>query len=155
VGLLVAVILCAAMSSISSELAALGSTTTVDFYKRIGRRASTPAHDLLASKLFTAAWGAVAVSFATFAALLDNLIEAVNILGSIFYGTILGLFVVAFFLKFVRATPVLIAAVVAQGTVVALFLTSKIGFLWYNVIGCGVVVAVSVAIEGVRRVRAS
>src|SRR5690606_20606701 len=107
VGLLIAVILCAAMSSTSSELAALGSTTTVDLYKRLWRRAATPRHDLRASQLFTVLWGLVAVAFATFATLLDNLIEAVNILGSIFYGTVLGLFVVAFFVRRVTATPVL------------------------------------------------
>jgi ABC-type nitrate/sulfonate/bicarbonate transport system permease component len=79
------------MSSTSSELSALGSTTTVDLFKRLKPRHSTPRGDLFASKLFTAAWGVIAVSFASFAGLLDNLIQAVNILGSIFYGTILGL----------------------------------------------------------------
>jgi Na+/proline symporter len=153
VGLLIAVILCAAMSSTSSELAALGSTTTVDLYKRLGRRETTSRHDLAASKLFTAAWGAVAVSFAAFASLLDNLIEAVNILGSLFYGTILGLFVVAFFVRFVTATPVLIAALVAQAAVIALFFTSDIGFLWFNVIGCGIVVILATALEALRRAR--
>jgi Na+/proline symporter len=147
VGLLIAVILCAAMSATSSELSALGSTTTVDLFKRIRPRPSSPAQDLLASKLFTAAWGVAAVSFASFAGLLDNLIQAVNILGSVFYGTILGLFSVAFFVRRVSATPVLIAAAVAQTTVLVLFFASDIGFLWYNVIGCGIVVALSSAIE--------
>ncbi len=150
VGLLIAVILCAAMSSTSSELAALGSTTTVDLYRRLRRREASPGHDLAASKWFTAAWGALAVSFASFAALLDNLIEAVNILGSIFYGTVLGLFAVAFFVRRVTATPVLIGALAAQAVVVTLFFTSDIGFLWYNVIGCGVVVVLSSAIEWLR-----
>jgi Na+/proline symporter len=147
VGLLVAVILCAAMSSTSSELAALGSTTTVDLYKRLLRPDASPHADLRVSKLFTVLWGLVAVSFATFAALLDNLIEAVNILGSIFYGTVLGLFVVAFFVRRVTATPVLLGALVAQAVVIALFLTSDLGFLWYNVVGCGTVVALSVLVE--------
>jgi len=158
VGLLIAVILCAAMSSTSSELAALGTTTTVDLYKRHLRREPSPRHDLLASKLFTVAWGAVAVSFASFAALLDNLIEAVNILGSIFYGTLLGLFVVAFFLRRVTATPVLVAALVAQAVVGILFFTSDLGFLWYNVVGCGIVVVLGSVLELLRpggRVRAS
>ena len=150
VGLLIAVILCAAMSSTSSELAALGSTTTVDVFRRLRPRASTPKQDLLASKVFTAAWGVAAVSFASFAALLDNLIEAVNILGSVFYGTLLGLFVVGFFLRRISATPVLIAAFVAQATVIALFFASGIGFLWYNVIGCGIVVVLSGAIQWLR-----
>ncbi len=151
VGLLIAVILCAAMSSTASELAALGSTTTVDLYKRLSRKETTARHDLVLSKLFTAGWGALAVAFASFAALLDNLIEAVNILGSLFYGTILGLFVVAFFLKFVTATPVLIGAIAALATVLTLFWTTEIGFLWFNVIGCGIVVVASVALEGARR----
>ena len=149
VGLLIAVILCASMSSTSSELAALGSTTTVDFFKRLRPRASTPRQDLVASKAFTALWGVAAVSFASFASLLDNLIEAVNILGSVFYGTILGLFVVGFFLRRVRGTPVLIAAAVAQASVITLFLTSDVGFLWYNVIGCGIVVVLSTALNQV------
>jgi Na+/proline symporter len=150
VGLLVAVILCAAMSSTASELAALGSTTTVDLYKRLWNRRAAPRHDLLVSKLFTVLWGLVAVGFATFAALMDNLIEAVNILGSIFYGTVLGLFVVAFFVRRVTATPVLIAALIAQATVGTLFFASDLGFLWFNVVGCGVVVVLSWAFELVR-----
>ncbi len=98
-------------------------------------------------------WGAVAVSFAAFAALLDNLIQAVNILGSIFYGTMLGLFVVAFFVASVTATPVLVGALVAQALVVGLFLTSDLGFLWYNVIGCATVVVVAGLGEILRRQR--
>ncbi|MGD9765025.1 MAG: sodium:solute symporter [Candidatus Binatia bacterium] len=148
VGLLIAVILCAAMSSTASELAALGSTTTVDLYKRMLQRGGDPRRDLLASKLFTVLWGAVAVGFASFAALLDNLIQAVNILGSIFYGTVLGLFVVGFFIRRVSATPVLVAALIAQAVVIALFFGSELGFLWYNVVGCGIVVALSIAFEG-------
>ena len=153
VGLLIAVIFCAAMSSTSSELAALGTTSTVDLYKRFSRKETTPQHDLLASKLFTAGWGVVAVGFASFAALLDNLIEAVNILGSIFYGTMLGLFVVAFFVRFVSATPVLVAALVAQAVVIALFFKSSLGFLWFNVIGCGIVVVLATSLEALRRLR--
>jgi Na+/proline symporter len=147
VGLLIAVIFCASMSSTSSELAALGSTTTVDLYKRLLNREAAPRRDLLVSKLFTVLWGLVAVSFATFAALIDNLIEAVNILGSIFYGTVLGLFVVAFFVRRVTATPVLIAALIAQATVGLLFVASDLGFLWFNVIGCGLVVGLSFVFE--------
>lgn len=148
VGLLIAVIFCAAMSSTSSELAALGSTTTLDLYRRI--RKQTPSageRDVLISKLFTALWGLVAVGFAGFASLLDNLIEAVNILGSIFYGTVLGIFLVAFFVRHVQATAVLIAALVAQASVIALFFTTDIGFLWFNVIGSGVVVLLSLIVQ--------
>ncbi|HEX8701114.1 MAG TPA: sodium:solute symporter [Myxococcaceae bacterium] len=146
-GLLIAVILAAAMSSIASELTALGATTTVDFYRRVIRRDASDRQVLFASKGFTILWGVVAIAFASFASLLDNLIQAVNILGSIFYGTVLGLFLVAFFLKHVRGNAVFIAALISQTTVVVLFLTSSIGYLWYNVIGCTLVVALSLAIQ--------
>lgn len=153
VGLLIAVIFCAAMSSTASELTALGSTTTVDLYKRIFKPNASPRHDLLASKAFTVLWGLVAVAFASFCSLVDNLIEAVNILGSVFYGTVLGMFVVAFFVRYVSATPVFIAALVAQAVVLTLFFTSELGFLWYNVLGCAVVVVLSLGLELVRRRR--
>lgn len=146
VGLLIAVILSAAMSSTASELSALGATTTVDLYKRLFGRGSGRS-DLLVSKAFTVLWGLVAVAFASFASLLDNLIQAVNILGSIFYGTVLGLFLVAFFLKRVTAGPVLAGALIAQATVITLFFTSELGFLWYNVVGCGIVVVVALVLE--------
>lgn len=143
VGLLVAVVLCAAMSSTASELSALGATTTVDLVRRARRSRASPRRELLLSKVFTVGWGIAAVAFATFASLLDNLIQAVNILGSLFYGTVLGLFVTAFFLTRVTATPVLIGAAVAQMTVFALFLGSNLGFLWYNVVACALVVGVA------------
>ncbi len=147
VGLLIAVILCAAMSSTASELSALGATSTVDLYKRVVGRTGSVSSDLLVSKLFTVLWGAVAVGFAAFASLFDNLIEAVNILGSIFYGTILGIFLVAFLLPRVTATPVLIAALCAEAIVTALFFGSDLGFLWFNVVGSVVVVVVAVVLE--------
>lgn len=149
VGLLLAVILSAAMSSTASELNALGSTTVVDLYKRLVRPGADDRHTLLASKLATAFWGAVAVAFATFAALIDNLIQAVNILGSIFYGVILGIFLVAFFVKRVGGTAVFIAAVIAQLGVIALYFTSDIGYLWFNVIGCVWVIGLSLIIQAV------
>ena len=145
VGLLLAVVFCAAMSSTASELTALGQTTLVDFYRRSLRREASDAHYLGAAKLFTAGWGVLAILFATFASLVDNLIQAVNILGSLFYGTILGMFLVAFFLRRVRATPVFVAAIVSEALVVLVFLRSDVGFLWYNVIGCAAVVALSLA----------
>jgi len=147
VGLLIAVILCAAMSSTASELTALGTTTTIDLYQRHRGPATSRRNDLLISKLFTVAWGCAAVAFATFASLLDNLIQAVNILGSLFYGTILGLFVTAFFLPKVTATPVLIGAAVGQTAVFALFFGSDLGFLWYNVVACSLVVGVAAGVQ--------
>lgn len=137
VGLLVAVILSAAMSSTAGELSALGSTSTIDFYRRSFRPDASDRHLLVASKLFTVFWGLLAVAFATFAALLENLIQAVNILGSLFYGTVLGMFLAAFFLKRTRGTGVFLAALVSEAAVLALFFASDVGFLWYNVVGCG------------------
>ena len=151
IGLLVAVILCASMSSTASELSALGNTTMIDLYKRIGQRPDDAKKDLFASKAFTAMWGLIALGFASFASLLDNLIQAVNIMGSIFYGTVLGIFVVAFFIKHVTATPVLVGALVAQATVLGLFFGSDLGFLWYNVVGCGIVVVVSLVLQRATR----
>jgi solute:Na+ symporter, SSS family len=153
VGLLIAVILCAAMSAIASGLIALGASTTVDFYLRIRQELGHPPpsahHGLRISQLATIAWAAISIVFASIASLFANLIEAVNIIGSIFYGTILGLFVVALFLRRVTATPVLIGAGVAQTLVLVLHFWFRVGFLWYNVIGCAAVVVVSLAMQAV------
>ena len=137
------------MSSVSGELSALGTTTTIDFYRRVVRRDASERHVLLASKAFTVFWGIAAVAFASFAALLDNLIQAVNILGSIFYGTVLGLFLVAFFLRYVRGHAVFIAAVISQATVIALFKFTDLGYLWFNVVGCALVVVLGLALQAV------
>jgi len=143
VGLLMAVIFSAAMSSTASELNALGSTTTVDFYRSLIRPHASDAHYVTVSKLLTAGWGVVALGFAVFASLVENLVEAVNILGSIFYGVIL----VAFFLRFVGGTAVFFSAVVSQALVLILYNTSPIGYLWYNVIGCTVVVVLALLLQ--------
>jgi SSS family solute:Na+ symporter len=147
IGLLVAVILCAAMSSSAGALSALGSTSVVDFYRLSLRPGQSDAHYLAAARWFTALWGAFAVGFAGFAALLDNLIQAVNILGSLFYGPTLGVFLVGFFVKRVRATAAFVATLVGQVLVLLVFALSSIGYLWYNVIGCAAVVALSVLFE--------
>lgn len=153
VGLLLAAILMAAMSSTASELSALGATSVVDLYKRLLRPDADERHTLRASQAFTVLWGGLAVAFATFAALLDNLIQAVNILGSIFYGVILGIFLVAFFLPRVGATAVLAGALLAQAAVIGLFFGSEIGFLWFNVIGCALVVGLSTVAQAALRGR--
>jgi Na+/proline symporter len=147
VGLLIAVIMCAAMSSIASELTALGSTTTLDLYQRVLGKPVSDARGLWVSKLFTALWGLLAMAFASFAALIDNLIEAVNILGSLFYGTLLGLFLVGFFMRKISSTPVLIAAILAEAIVLALFFASDLGFLWFNVVGAAAVVVVALILQ--------
>jgi Na+/proline symporter len=155
VGLLIAVIMCAAMSSVASELLALGTTTTNDFYLRIRTARGSPVtsakSDLRVQKVSMVVWGAVVIAFASMMSLFDNLIEAVNILGSIFYGTILGLFVVAFFLKWVTATPALVGGLAAQALVTSLFFLSDLGFLWFNVIGTFTVVLVSLTLQAVLR----
>jgi Na+/proline symporter len=143
VGLLVAMILCATMSSSAGALSALGSTSVVDFYRLSIRPGQSDAHYLLAARVFTATWGAFAVGFAGFAALLDNLIQAVNILGSLFYGPMLGVFLVGFFTRRVGARAAFAAPLVGQALVFAAFAFSKVGYLWYNVIGCGAVVGLA------------
>jgi Na+/proline symporter len=145
VGLLLAVVFCAAMSAVAGELTALASTTVVDIYRRSLRKNAPDAHYVRAAKIFTAAWGVLAVSFATFASLLDNLIQAVNILGSLFYGTVLGIFLVAFFLNRVRGNAVVFAAILSEAIVIAVFLRTSVSFLWYNVIGCAAVILLSAA----------
>ena len=148
VGLLMAVIFCAAMSSTSGELNALASTTTVDMYKRTFKKEGSEAHYLAASKWFTVIWGGMAIMFAIFASLVDNLIQAVNILGSVFYGTILGIFLVAFYSKKIKANAVFIAAVISEVIVILSYLLTDIGFLWYNVIGCVLVIFISLLLNG-------
>ena len=149
IGLLLAVIFSAAMSSTASELNALASTTTVDIYKRSLKPGKSDRHYLAASRVFTLMWGLIAISFAMFASLLENLIELVNIVGSIFYGSILGIFVVALYLKYVKGNAIFIATILAQSMVIFLFVITPIGYLWYNVIGCVLVILFSLIIQRV------
>jgi solute:Na+ symporter, SSS family len=141
IGLLLAVIFCASMSSTSSELNALASTTVIDIYKRSVRQVGLDSHYLKASKLLTVIWGSFAILFATLASRMENLIQAVNILGSLFYGTILGIFVVGFYLKSIKANAVFWAALLAEAIVIITFTTTDIGFLWLNPIGCLLVIS--------------
>lgn len=147
IGLLIAVIFSAAMSSTSGELNALASTSAVDFYKNLINKDASDAQYVKASKWLTLLWGGLAILFAFLADRSENLIELVNILGSIFYGNILGIFLVAFFLKFVHGTAVFWAAIASQSLVVILFLTTDIGYLWYNVIGCGGVILIGIIFQ--------
>jgi len=139
IGLLLAVMFSAAMSSTSSELNALGSTTTVDIYKRLYKSTGNDKHFVVASKFLTAMWGVIAIIFAFVANQAENLIEAVNIVGSIFYGTILGIFIAAFFIKSIKATSIFMAAILAEIIIIIIhflniFNIIDIGYLWYNVI---------------------
>ena len=139
VGLLIAVILCATMSATAAALNALGTTTAVDFYRPLIRPNASDHHYVLAAQALTAAWGLIAIGVASFASLVENLIEAGNILGSVFYGSILGLFLTAFFIRRVTGSAVFFAALIAQMLVFVLFATTNIGYLWYNFIGCAAV----------------
>ncbi len=143
VGLLIAVIISAAMSSTAGEINALSSTTMVDFYQRFSKTKKSDTQSVNLSKWLTLGWGILAIIFALSAQLVENLIEAVNILGSVFYGTILGVFLTAFFLKKVGSRAVLIGIVVGQLTVFVLFYYEAVGYLWFNVIGCAIVMIVS------------
>ena len=139
VGLLIAVILCATMSAMAATLNALGSTTAIDFYRPLIRPNASDHHYVVAAQALTAAWGLIAIGVASFASLVENLIEAGNILGSVFYGSILGLFLTAFFIRRVTGSAVFFAALFAQMLVFILFATTNIGYLWYNFIGCAAV----------------
>jgi len=122
------------MSSTASELSALSATTTVDLYKRniIGKSES---HYLKVSKGFTLVWGLIAVLFASFGNLFENLIQLVNIIGSIFYGTILGIFLVAIFIKKVKGKAIFWAALISEAIIIVIFSKDIIGFLWLNLFG--------------------
>lgn len=148
VGLLLAVIFSAAMSSTSSELNALATTTVVDLYRRSWVTGKSDRHYLNASKLFTAGWGVVALIFASTASLFENLIQAVNIIGSLFYGAILGIFLVAFFMKQIKGRSVFLAALIGEALVLMIFALNAMGvieiaYLWLNLIGCLIVMALA------------
>jgi solute:Na+ symporter, SSS family len=147
VGLLIAVVFAASMGATSSALNSLASTTVVDIYKRSVNRNASDKHYLLASKAFTIFWGVYCVVVAQYANRLGNLLEAVNKLGSVFYGVILGIFLVAFYLKSVRGASTFYAALITELIVIICFYTTKIAFLWYNVIGCLLVVVISWALS--------
>lgn len=154
IGLLLAVILSAAMSSTASELNALSSTTTVDIYKRFANTTSSDDNDVRMSKWFTLLWGMLAITFASFVSLFDNLIQLVNFIGSIFYGTILGIFLVAFYLKKVQGQAVFIAAVSSQIIVAACAILHEfvdgieiLPFLWLNPLGAFLTVGMAVLFQ--------
>lgn len=146
IGLLLAVILSAAMSSTASELNALAATTTVDLYQR-NRQGKTASHYVNASKGFTLLWGAIAILFASFGSLVENLIQLVNIIGSVFYGTILGVFLVAFFIQHVQAKAVFWAAVVSELLILFIYTQDWIGFLWLNVLGALFTILLSIVFQ--------
>jgi SSS family solute:Na+ symporter len=160
IGLLIAVMFASALSSKAGELNALGTASTIDLW-RVFRPQAAPdeTQNVKIAKWFTAFWGLFAIGFALFASFAENLIEALNIIASIFYPIVLGLFVVAFFCKWVRGTAVFLAALAALGVIAALYFvgqadpTRNIGYLWYNPIGCAVCVAVSIVLQAVFNLR--
>jgi Na+/proline symporter len=149
IGLVLAAIFAASMNSSCAELNALASTTVVDVYKRV-HRGDTARHEVFVSRVATLAWTAFAVGFAEYAARLGSLIEAVNILGSLFYGTILGIFLTGFYLRGVGGTAVFIGALIAEAVVLACFRATHLSFLWYNLVGCAVVMVVALAWSAMR-----
>ncbi len=152
VGLLIAVIFSAAMSTTASELNALATTTTIDFYQRSWAKNKEDKHYLFASKGFTILWGLIALSFAMVAGAFDNLIEAVNIVGSVFYGAILGIFLTAFFLPYIRAKAIFMGALIGEILVITVFVLDKmeklnIAYLWLNLIGCILVILLAAGFQ--------
>ena len=135
IGLLLAVILSAAMSSTASELNALSATTVIDLYKRNQKIPKSKKHYVNASKWFTLMWGIIAIIFASFGTLFENLIQLVNIIGSIFYGTILGIFLIAFFIKKIKGNEVFWSACISQMLIFMIYIFGDIGYLWLNFIG--------------------
>ena len=145
IGLLLAMIFSAGMSSTAAELSALATTSTVD----VVRKERTDHEQVIATKWATVLFGVMALAFAAIFSLFDNLIQAVNILGSLFYGTILGIFLVAFFLKRVQGTAVFVAALIAQAVILVVhFSDIQLAFLWYNLLAPAIVVVLAVVLEG-------
>ncbi|MDC6364467.1 MULTISPECIES: sodium:solute symporter [Flavobacteriaceae] len=147
IGLLLAVILSAAMSSTASELNALGTITALDLYKRNQKEEHDEQHYVKATKAFTLLWGILAIIIACVANLFDNLIQLVNIIGSIFYGNVLGIFLLAFFFKFIKGNAVFVAAIVTQIIVIIGWYLDWMSYLWLNAFGCGLVILLALLVQ--------
>lgn len=147
VGLLIAIIFLASWGSIAAALNSLASTTVVDVYKRMINKADSEEHYLKVSRWWTLIWGIFCIMVAQFASELGSLIEAVNVLGSLFYGVILGIFMVAFYIKRIGANATFWSAIVSEVLVITIFKLEIVSFLWLNVIGCGLVVLLAVIIQ--------
>jgi Na+/proline symporter len=162
IGLLLAVILSAAMSSSASGLTALASTTAIDIYKRNVKGEKSEKHFVDATKYFTLLWGVIAILFACVGTLFENLIQLVNIVGSIFYGTVLGVFLVGFYIKYVKANAIFYSAVISQTTIFFIYYYTihiypngqeKLGYLWLNFIGASLTVVLSIIMQSVTKGR--
>lgn len=160
IGLLLAVILSAAMSSSASGLTALASTTAIDIYKRNIKTEKSEKHFVNATKYFTLLWGVIAILFACVGTLFENLIQLVNIVGSIFYGTVLGVFLVGFYIKYVKANAIFYGAVISQTTIFFIYYYAihiyptgqeKLGYLWLNFIGASLTIVLSLMLQTLSR----
>ena len=147
IGLLIAVILSAAMSSTASELNALATTTTIDLYNRNKKEKSSEIETVNTTKIFTVFWGLFAIGIACVAYLADNLIQLVNIIGSLFYGNVLGIFLIAFFIKYIKSNAVFYGAIITQLIVLSVWYNDYMPYLWLNVLGVFTVVIVSYLIQ--------
>lgn len=147
IGLLLAVIFSAAMSSSASGLNALASTTAIDLYKRNVTSVKSDKHFVDATKLFTLIWGIIAILFACLGTLFENLIQLVNIIGSIFYGTVLGIFLVAFYIKYVKGQAIFWGAVISQCAIFYIYYIDVVSFLWLNIIGAVLTIVLSSVIQ--------
>lgn len=147
IGLLLAVILSAAMSSTASGISALASTTAIDIYKRNVKEPKSERHFVSATKFFTILWGLIAILFACIGTLFENLIQLVNIVGSIFYGTVLGIFLVGFYIKFVKAKAIFWGAVISQLLIFYIYYLGKVSFLWLNFIGAMLTIVLSIVLQ--------
>ncbi|PJE44392.1 MAG: sodium:solute symporter [Flavobacterium sp.] len=160
IGLLLAVILSAAMSSSASGLTALASTTAIDIYKRNIKTEKSEKHFVNATKYFTLLWGVIAILFACVGTLFENLIQLVNIVGSIFYGTVLGVFLVGFYIKYVKANAIFYGAIISQTTIFFIYYYAihiyptgqeKLGYLWLNFIGASLTIVLSLMLQTLSR----
>jgi Na+/proline symporter len=158
IGLLLAVILSAAMSSSASGLTALASTTAIDIYKRNITQEKSEKHYVNATRFFTLVWGLIAITFACVGTLFENLIQLVNIVGSIFYGTVLGVFLVGFYVKYVKANAIFYSAVISQTAIFFIYYYTihiypngqeKLGYLWLNFIGASLTILLSILIQSI------
>jgi Na+/proline symporter len=148
IGLLLAVMFASTLCSKAAELNALGTASTIDLWRHFRPLAAhDEARNVRAARWFTAFWGLFAIGFALFAGFAENLIQALNIIASIFYGVVLGIFLVAFFLRRVTGTAVFFSAIAAQGLVILMYFTLSIGYLWYNLIGCVACIGLSLLLQ--------
>ena len=153
IGIIIALILSAAMSSTSAEISALSAISTIDIYKRFISKEENPEKDVFVSKIFNLGWGIIAILFSLFFAQEENLIESINIIASLLYGNVLGIFLVAFFLKSIKSNNIFYAAIISQILVFLLFniFEDKISYLWFNFIGTFLTSSIAVLFYTINR----